>query len=77
MEDWLRVVANWIKRHPFEIVTILIGNGDFVDIANYTVPMENSGLADIAYVPAKRSLKYDEWPTLSELILAGMSTKVV
>lgn len=71
MEDWLKSVVNWLKRNPFEVVTILVGNGDFVDIGNYTAPMENSGLADMAYVPSKRNIKYHEWPTLSEIILTG------
>lgn len=35
------------------------------------MPMENSGMADMAYVPSERNLKYDEWPTLSEIILSG------
>lgn len=73
MEDWLKVVVDWLKRNPFEIVTILIGNGDFVDIGNYTTPMEKSGISDMAYVPPKRNIKYDEWPTLSEIILTGIS----
>lgn len=71
MEDWLKSVVGWLKRNPFEVVTILVGNGDFVDIGNYASPMESSGLADMAYVPPKRNIKYDEWPTLSEIILTG------
>lgn len=71
MEDWFKSVVNWLKQNPFEVVTILVGNGDFVDIGNYTAPMKNSGLADMAYVPPKRNIKYDEWPTLSEMILKG------
>ncbi|KAH0613234.1 uncharacterized protein H6S33_009614 [Morchella sextelata] len=71
VEDYLTKVAKWIKRNPFEVVTILIGNGDFVDIGNYTDPLVNSGLADIAYVPPKRNIRYNQWPTLSELILTG------
>lgn len=72
MEDYLTTVVGWIKNNPFEIVTILIGNGDFVDIGNYTLPLENSGLSEIAYVPPKRNIKINQWPTLSELILTGM-----
>lgn len=71
VEDYLTKVVKWIKRNPFEVVTILIGNGDFVDIGNYTDPLVNSGLADIAYIPPKRNIKYNQWPTLSELILTG------
>ncbi|KAL7266741.1 hypothetical protein RUND412_010697 [Rhizina undulata] len=71
VESYLTTVTNWIKSNPYEVVTILIGNGDFVDITLYQEPLENSGLADIAYIPTERHLNYTQWPTLSELILSG------
>lgn len=58
-------------RNPFEVLTILIGNGDFVDIEDYRAPLEESGIADLAYIPKNRTLQYYEWPTLSEMILSG------
>jgi hypothetical protein len=73
VEDYLRTVVNWLIYHPFEVVTILIGNGDFLDIEEFKAPAENSGLSKLAYVPENRSIWYNQWPTLAELILLGMS----
>lgn len=71
VESYLRDVTSWIRTHPYDVVTILIGNGDFVDVGNYTRPIENSGLSKYAYIPPKTSLSAADWPTLSELILTG------
>ncbi|CAZ83507.1 unnamed protein product [Tuber melanosporum] len=71
LEDYLKTVAEWLRDNPFEVVTILIGNGSFLNVGNYKVPLEKSGLAELAYVPEKQSIKIDQWPTLSEMILMG------
>jgi hypothetical protein len=71
LEDHLKLIADWLNKNPFEIVTILIGNGDYLDIKEYVEPVENSGLSKIAYVPENRTLEYNQWPTLSDLILQG------
>ncbi|KAI9873225.1 MAG: hypothetical protein M1830_000679 [Pleopsidium flavum] len=71
VESYLRTVTSWIQNHPYDVVTILIGNGDFVEVGNYTTPIENSGLSRYAYTPSQIPLAIDDWPTLSELILTG------
>lgn len=71
VESYLRDVTSWIRTHPYDVVTILIGNGDFVDVGNYTHPIENSGLSKYAYIPPETPLSANDWPTLSELILTG------
>ena len=48
---------------------MLIGNGDLVEVGNFTAPLEASGLARYAYVPPEVPMAIDDWPTLSELIL--------
>lgn len=71
MESYLRTVTSWIQTHPYDVVTILVGNGDLVDVGNFTAPIENSGLARYAYIPSQIPLGVKDWPTLSELILTG------
>ena len=71
VESYLRTVTSWIRAHPYDVVTILIGNGDFVEVGNYTAPIENSGLSKYAYIPLQIPLSVNDWPTLSELILTG------
>ncbi|KAI5857114.1 PLC-like phosphodiesterase [Tricharina praecox] len=71
VEDYLKRVYDWLMAHPYEIVTILIGNGGFDAIDDFVAPVEDSGLSKLAYVPDNRTIAYNEWPTLSELILKG------
>lgn len=77
VENYLKRVYNWLMAHPYEIVTILIGNGDFVEIDEFVAPVEGSGLSKLAYVPGNSTMAYSEWPTLSELILKGRLSRLL
>ncbi|KAL9631789.1 MAG: hypothetical protein Q9164_005701 [Protoblastenia rupestris] len=68
-EEFFRDVARWVRRHPYDVVTLLIGNADFIDVGNYTAPLEDSGLARYAYEPPQIPMNLTSWPTLGELIL--------
>ena len=68
-EEYFTNITQWIATHPYDVVSILIGNADFVGVGNYTQPIEASGLARWAYTPPKVPMGTDDWPTLSELIL--------
>lgn len=74
-ESYFASVARWVQRHPYDVVTILIGNGDLVNVNNYTAPLQSSGLARFAYIPPKIPMAIEDWPTLSEMIL--MQKRVV
>lgn len=50
-------------------MTLLIGNGDLIEVGNFTAPLESSGLARYAYIPPEVPMAIDDWPTLSEMIL--------
>ncbi|PYI21951.1 PLC-like phosphodiesterase [Aspergillus japonicus CBS 114.51] len=71
LEDYLTTVTTWIKTHPYDVVTILIGNYDYVDPGNFTAPVQNSGLMDYVWTPPKIPMALDDWPTLSNMILSG------
>ncbi|KAK2839163.1 hypothetical protein FQN49_006409 [Arthroderma sp. PD_2] len=71
LESYLKTVADWLKANPYDVLTILIGNADFIKATNFTAPIERSGLIDLVYTPKKPTLALDEWPTLSEIILSG------
>lgn len=68
-QSYFETIARWVKSHPYDVVTLLIGNGDLVDVGNYTAPLQASGLARFAYIPPKVPMAIDDWPTLSEMIL--------
>ncbi|KAL8820807.1 MAG: hypothetical protein Q9191_007437 [Dirinaria sp. TL-2023a] len=62
-------ITNWIREHPFEVVTLLIGNSDFRNVTDYVAPLQQSGLSNYAYTPPKIPMAIDDWPTLSSMIL--------
>jgi hypothetical protein len=57
--------------HPYEVLTMLLGNSDQVDVKNYTAPIQNSGLGKYVYTPPKIPMAIGDWPTLGQLILSG------
>ncbi|KAL8854742.1 MAG: hypothetical protein Q9221_000525 [Calogaya cf. arnoldii] len=68
-ESYFTEIARWVRRHPYDVVTLLIGNGDLTKVGNYTAPLESSGLARYAYIPPEIPMAVDDWPTLAEMIL--------
>lgn len=68
-QEYFANISRWISTHPYDVVTLLIGNADFIGVGNYTQPLEASGLAKWAYTPSRIPMVIDDWPTLSELIL--------
>lgn len=71
LEVYLTTVTEWIKANPYDVVTLLIGNADFVMPGNFTGPIKNSGLIDYAYEPPKIPMVLDDWPNLSNLIMTN------
>jgi hypothetical protein len=69
VESQLTTIAEWVAVHPYDVVTVLIGNGDLIDIEPYVAPIQNSGLGKYAYTPPKIPMALGDWPTLEELIL--------
>ncbi|KAI7288773.1 PLC-like phosphodiesterase [Hortaea werneckii] len=67
-------VANWVERHPYDVVTILVGNSDYekgVTAKDYVKPFEESGLMPYLYEPEYVPQRRNQWPTLGEMILSG------
>lgn len=71
VQFYLTTITGWIRTHPYDVVTILLGNADFVGVGNYSTPIINSGLSNYAYVPPEIPMNISAWPTLSEMILKG------
>ncbi|TPX15697.1 uncharacterized protein E0L32_000031 [Thyridium curvatum] len=69
--DWLTKVKNWVAAHPYDVVTILLGNGNYSKPELYAPYIESTGIVDFAYVPPYLPMSLDEWPTLSDMILTG------
>lgn len=71
LEDYLKEVTDWLRRNPYDVITILMGNSNFVKPKNYTKPIEASGLIDFVYKPPKIPMALDDWPPLSKFIMSG------
>jgi hypothetical protein len=75
LTSYLTTVKTWVQSHPYDIVTILIENGDYVPASTFVSPIDESGLSQYVYTPPKILMAPSDWPTLSTMILAG--TRVV
>jgi hypothetical protein len=68
-EDTLVTIRNFLQDNPYEVVTVLIGNSDFVDVEKFVPAITNSGLLDYVYEPTYVPQYRDQWPTLGQMIL--------
>lgn len=73
LKFFLVTVKRWLDAHPNEVVTILLTNGDSVDITEFGDTFAKSGIDSYAFVPSSSSnkLSIDDWPTIGELISTG------
>jgi hypothetical protein len=69
VQDYLSTVTGWVEDHPFDVLTILIGNGDISPVEDFIDPIQNSGLSQYLYIPPQVPMGLDDWPTLSQMIL--------
>ncbi|CAL3967529.1 unnamed protein product [Diplocarpon coronariae] len=69
--DYLGKVFDWVHSHPYDVVTLLLGNGAYNAVTTYQPFIEETGLQQYAYVPPKIPMGIDDWPTLASLILGG------
>lgn len=77
LEDYLTTVTNWLNRHPYDVIAILMGNYDVVNPGNYTAPVVNSGLIKYVYTPPTSPMPLNSWPTLAEMIFKSQRAVVM
>ncbi|KAK4190648.1 PI-PLC X domain-containing protein 1 [Podospora australis] len=69
--DWLTKVKDWVASHPYDVVTILLGNGNYSNPDLYVPWIEKTGLLQYVYTPHVIPMRLDDWPTLAQMILTG------
>jgi len=69
--EWLSSVTAWVAAHPYDVVTILLGNGDYSNASKYVPYIEQSGILKYIYTPPHAPMYLNDWPTLGEMILQG------
>jgi hypothetical protein len=70
LTDYLTTIKTWMDANPNEVLTLLLTNGDRVDVSLFGTAMSSVGLDKYAYTLPSQ-LTIDEWPTLQELIDQG------
>lgn len=73
--DWLTDVKNWVAANRFEVVTILLENGNYSTPDLYAPYINKTGILDYVYTPPYQPMNMTEWPTLAEMII--YNTRVV
>lgn len=69
--EYLGTVYNWVSTHPYDVVTIILENGDYKPVTDYVSFLESTGLVQYAYIPPKIPMGINDWPTLASMILTG------
>ncbi|KAI1179264.1 PLC-like phosphodiesterase [Nemania sp. FL0916] len=70
LQDYLGTVKTWVDGHPNDVVTLLITNGDAIDINKFGDAFKAVGLDSYAFIPSGQ-LALDDWPTLGDMISSG------
>ena len=68
---WLTQVYEWVATHPYDVVTLILENGDYAPVTNYVPFIESTGLTKYTYIPPKIPMSLEDWPTLETMILTG------
>ncbi|KAL8674877.1 MAG: hypothetical protein Q9224_007486, partial [Gallowayella concinna] len=68
LTSFLSTVKTWLDKHPDEVITLLLTNGDRTPVAAFDTAFKSTGLDKYSYKPSSSPLPFDEWPTLGSLI---------
>jgi hypothetical protein len=68
VKQYFKKVKHFLDRHPNEVLTIIIANPENVQADVWQPIFENTGLADIAYIPPQTPMTREDWPTLKEML---------
>ncbi|KAI0972346.1 PLC-like phosphodiesterase [Xylaria arbuscula] len=70
LQDYLGEVKTWVDGNANDVVTLLITNGDAIDITLFDDAFKAVGLDSYTFVPSD-TLALADWPTLGDLISSG------
>lgn len=71
LSDFLGTVKTFLDANPNEVVTLLLTNGDNLNVTDFDASFKKSGITNYTYTPATHPLPINSWPTLGQLIDAG------
>lgn len=70
LRGYLGEVADWLRRRPDEVLTLLLTNYEAIPVESYDAEFAAAGLKPYLFRPG-RVLAKEEWPTLQTMIGAG------
>ena len=75
LSDFVLKVKHWLDEHPREVVTLLLVNGDYLDVGAFDKVLIEAGVVEMLYTPPppppkrrKRDVPGAKWPTLQHMI---------
>jgi len=70
LENYLSTMKIWLDANPNEVVSLLLTNGDSLDIGEFDLAFKNVGIDTYAF-QALSQVAITDWPTLGDLISAN------
>jgi hypothetical protein len=73
LTDFLKTLKSFLDGNKDEVLTLLLTNGDRVNIDMFDESFNDAGVKDYVFVPSSNpnTLPIGDWPTLSEIIGSG------
>ncbi|KAK6076797.1 hypothetical protein SCUP234_03208 [Seiridium cupressi] len=68
LQTYLSPIKTWLDANANDVVTLLLTNGDAIDINKFADAFTAAGLDSYAYVPGA-DLALDDWPTLGTFVV--------
>lgn len=70
LQDYLHTLKGWLDGHANEVVTLLLTNGDFLNVAAFDAAFSASGIVSYTYIPTAQHDPADKhtWPTLGAML---------
>ncbi|PFH49645.1 hypothetical protein AMATHDRAFT_62773 [Amanita thiersii Skay4041] len=70
--DYLAKVKTFLDQNPNEVLTLLFTNPEGQSVDGVWKPIfDQAGITPLAYVPPHVPMKWNEWPTLGDMIDSG------
>lgn len=69
--EWLTEVKEWVEAHPYDVITILLGNGNYSHPSIYAPSIESTGILKYVYQAPYLPMALNDWPTLEDMIVRG------
>ncbi|KAH6655878.1 PLC-like phosphodiesterase [Truncatella angustata] len=67
LQSYLSTIKTWLDGNTNEVVTLLLTNGDAIDLSKFSDAFKASGLDTYTYAPTA-DLSLADWPTLGEIV---------